>query len=382
VLHDPDAHEPLLAAPWDEGRVRDAIRAIAADAEGALDPDRLWLAHPLDYDEEPLPERGLLTFYLGAAGVVWALLDLERRGAVELRRDWEPVASGLLERYLAEPDFPEGGVVPSLWMGTAGLLLLGGDGDTLLEQVRANATNETRELMWGAPGTMLAAQFMLERTGEERWAEAWRESAELLWAQWEDDGLWTQQLYGRTRRFLGPAHGFAGNVLVLHRGRDLIPEARRGELERRATAAADRFAVREDGLCNWPPLPDAPLDRVQWCHGAPGMVASLAGVVPDELLLPAGELTWRAGPLRKGAGLCHGTAGNGYAFLKLFVRSGDELWLDRARSFALHAIAQVELERERVGRGRYTLWTGDVGTAVYLLDCLEAAAAVPTLDRF
>jgi hypothetical protein len=31
-----------------------------------------------------------------------------------------------------------------------------------------------------------------------------------------------------------------------------------------------------------------------------------------------GELTWRAGPLAKGANLCHGTAGNGYAFLALF----------------------------------------------------------------
>jgi hypothetical protein len=43
----------------------------------------------------------------------------------------------------------------------------------------------------------------------------------------------------------------------------------------------------------------------------------------DALLLAAGELVWRAGPLRKGANLCHGTAGNGYALLTLFRRSGD-----------------------------------------------------------
>ena len=35
-----------------------------------------------------------------------------------------------------------------------------------------------------------------------------------------------------------------------------------------------------------------------------------------------------AGPLRKGAGLCHGTAGNGCAFLALHARTGDERWLD------------------------------------------------------
>ena len=45
-----------------------------------------------------------------------------------------------------------------------------------------------------------------------------------------------------------------------------------------------------------------------------------------------GELTWRAGPLVKGSGLCHGTSGNAYAFLVLHRRTGDELWLDRARA--------------------------------------------------
>ncbi len=35
-------------------------------------------------------------------------------------------------------------------------------------------------------------------------------------------------------------------------------------------------------------------------------------------------------------------AGNGFAFLELFRRTGDELWLDRARRFAIHAIEQSE----------------------------------------
>ena len=37
----------------------------------------------------------------------------------------------------------------------------------------------------------------------------------------------------------------------------------------------------------------------------------------DELLLAAGETTRAAGSLVKGAGPCHGTGGNGYAFLAL-----------------------------------------------------------------
>jgi hypothetical protein len=112
------------------------------------------------------------------------------------------------------------------------------------------------------------------------------------------------------------------------------------------------------------------------------MVASLARLAPDDeehegLLLEGGELTWSAGPLVKGANLCHGTGGNGYAFLALFERTGDELWLERARAFAMHAAAQVERVRGELGRGRYTLWTGDPGTALYLADCLDGSPNVP-----
>jgi len=112
------------------------------------------------------------------------------------------------------------------------------------------------------------------------------------------------------------------------------------------------------------------------------MVASLAGVATDDdehdrLLRAGGELTWRAGPLVKGPGLCHGTAGNGYAFLALLERTGDELWLERARAFAMHAAAQVSHAREAHGRGRFTLWTGDPGVALYLADCLAGRGAPP-----
>jgi DUF1680 family protein len=99
-------------------------------------------------------------------------------------------------------------------------------------------------------------------------------------------------------------------------------------------------------------------------------------------LLAGAELVWRAGPqrLEKGAGICHGTAGSGYALLKTFERTGDERWLDRARRFAVHAIGQVRRLREERGRGRYSLWTGDVGAALFVADCREARAAYPVLD--
>ena len=144
-------------------------------------------------------------------------------------------------------------------------------------------------------------------------------------------------------------------------------------------------------MAQWPPsLEEAGKPekfRTQWCHGAPGLVSSLAFLAPGDeeltaLLEAGGELTWRAGPLAKGAGLCHGTAGNGYAFLKLLDRTGDERWLERARRFAMHAVEQVERTRAEYGRGRYTLWSGDLGAALYLQGCLDADAAFPTLDVF
>ena len=115
-------------------------------------------------------------------------------------------------------------------------------------------------------------------------------------------------------------------------------------------------------------------------------MASIAALPPDDeldpLLLAGGELTWTAGPLRKGANLCHGTAGNGFALLKLFTRTADEVWLQRARRFAMHAAAQVAAAREHYGRGRYSLMTGDVGTAVYLQHCLAGTSEMPAVEAW
>jgi uncharacterized protein (DUF924 family) len=61
----------------------------------------------------------------------------------------------------------------------------------------------------------------------------------------------------------------------------------------------------------------------------------------------------------------------------LFEQTGDEEWLGRARAFAMHALAQVEHTRMEYGRGRYTLWTGDAGAALYLADCLDGMPRLP-----
>ena len=369
--------------------MRAAIGTIVADTERAFSPETLWPVHPLDDEDPPLGRMTCL--YLGAAGVIWALHALHSAGAGDLRHDWGNAAAGLREQYREEPDFGEG-ITRGLWFGETGVMLVAHGlaptaqlEEALLACVRENARHSSLEIAWGSVGTMLAAQVMYERTGDPVWTDAWRDAADWLWAQWDDE-LWEQEMPRQPSHVLGPAHGFVGNVVVLARG-ELLDDDRRAELERRTVAAIAHHAQRADGCAQWPPALEPPSRpqpiRTQWCHGAPGIVASLGSFAPrndelTELLLEGGELTWRAGPLAKGGGLCHGTAGNGYAFLKLFERTGDEQWLGRARAFAMHALEQVE----RRERDRYTLMTGAPGTALYLHGCLNADASFPTLDTW
>ncbi len=54
----------------------------------------------------------------------------------------------------------------------------------------------------------------------------------------------------------------------------------------------------------------------------------------------------------------------------------------RARRFAMHSAAQVAAAQRRFGRGRYTVWTGDLGTAIYLQRCLAAGSELPAMDAW
>jgi lantibiotic modifying enzyme len=397
ALHAPGAHEPLVETPWDEDAARAAIETIVAELDATFDEASLWRTHQLDLEPGDDPDEPFTGVYLGAAGIVYALARLARSGRASSRLDLGAIAAGLQERYLEGHELAQAypPPQPSLLFGESGILLVAdslngaaADRERLLAVVRANAGNAVNELCWGSPGTMLAALALLRRTGDERFADAWRGSADRLLGDWRGE-VWTQVLYGREQRCLGPGHGFAGCLHALLRGRDLLGAERTAKVERRAIAVLERTARREPGLAQWPAaLGEAEEPRrirTQWCHGAPGVVAALALLLPvepplDELLSAGGELTWRAGPLVKGPGLCHGTAGNGFAFLALLERTGDERWLERARRFAMHAAAQVEREREAHGRSRPTLFTGAAGVALYLDACIVARAGFPFLD--
>src|SRR5262249_43596822 len=150
----------------------------------------------------------------------------QQRGLVELRRDYRAY---LEQPYV--PEFNEPDEERSLLMGEVGVRLVlqrvaPSDENVarLAELIAANARDKRLELMWGSPGTMLAARAI----GRE---DLWAESAAWLDEQFDpESGCWTQNLYGEKGRMLGPAHGFAGCVLAL------------GDDER-AASTARRYAI-------------------------------------------------------------------------------------------------------------------------------------------
>jgi hypothetical protein len=260
MLFKPEAFERLTDEPWNEDRVRKAIREIVADTDAALrGPKLLWRADDWDGWHGTSPMKNL---YVGAAGVLWALDELRRRGHAESTLDLADLALRTVELFRVKPDLLKGMTLPtpresSLLEGETGILLVAcrlapsiGLADELHARVRANVTNEAEEVMWGTPGTLIAARAMLEWTGERRWRDAWHESADALWSRRGADGLWTQRLYDQEFRSLTPPHGLVGNVQALL---PLLDDTRRDVLLRDTAAVLERTAVVEDGLANWPP---------------------------------------------------------------------------------------------------------------------------------
>jgi Lanthionine synthetase C-like protein len=377
TLYRPESFEPLTDTRWDEPRVRDGIAAIVAETDAAFrGPKLMWRAHDWDRWSATSPMKNL---YVGGAGVVWGLDQLRQRGYAATALDLADLAVLNLELFRDKPDYiklpafkPPEPRDSGLFVGEAGILLvackLGHPEyvEELRQRLVANVDNEAEEVFWGVPGSLIAAAAIGD-------ASSWTTLAEALLSRRDENGLWTQRLYGQEYQSLTPPHGLVGIVQALA---DKAPK----DDARRILAES---AHREDGCANWPPRPRPDLPgpdgeiRLQWCTGAPGIVIGAADYLDEDLLLAGAELVWQAGPHgeEKGPNICHGTAGNGYALLKAYARTGDDQWLERARRFATHALEQVERMPSR-----HSLFTGGIGVALYAADCIDARAEYPIMD--
>ena len=395
-LYDPERHLPA-DRDWDPEQARAWLRKWAEATLAVWAAQRGWPQHPRDAADSGDITGPLHSLYCGSAGVWLALARLAAADLCRLPRGLADIYSDVLDGYARTPD--TGQCVPSWFLGESGLLVARflarpdpAPAERLVEVIRANRDNPTREVLWGAPGTMIAALFLYERTAEARWAELFRDSAQVLWESWFFDEerqvwLWEQDLYGQKSRYLGAGHGWAGNLYPLWRGQALLSATQRDQLRTRTRLGLERLALVEGDLANWPPQAEK-RDKllVQWCHGAPGLIMSLRHAELPEalpLLTKGGNLIVRAGLLEKGAALCHGSDGNGMALLELYRRTGDPAWLAQARRFAMGALAQSAAGFAKYGQWRPSLWTGDAGLACYVLDCLRGASSgMPGLDSF
>ena len=254
VLYDPKRHEHLASTPWNESTARQTIAEIVADTEARFDRESFWPTHPRE--DAPGIHKGL---YLGAAGTIWALRYLAEKRGTKARIDLADSIDRVRAKFVAEDDPRTAG---SFLTGEVGILLVHWQitrdraaADRLFELIADNAELPTDELMWGTPGTALAASFMWENTSEQRWRDLLGKKIEELWSRWkyrpeQRAFLWRQRLYQpEPRIFLGPVHGFAGNASVLMRGTTLMEEQKREEMYVRIAGAIRATAHIEGNSC-------------------------------------------------------------------------------------------------------------------------------------
>lgn len=396
MLYDQTKHETLTSTLWNERVARETIHKILKDTDTSFSRTTFWKRHPSDRESNP-NDPPMTSLFNGASSTAWSLLDLKEKGyAPEYQNDYLTALEPIYKSYLETPD--SGDKVPGYLFGETGILTVierfhpnSKYLTSLLESIQHTITRPENELMWAAPGTLIAAQLLFERSGHTKYIPLIKNSAEHILKEWKFDSdeqfyIWTQDLYGSKNKYLGGVHGFAGNVLSLLKAMPHLNSEQQKFILEKSIETLIKTSFTENDLTNWPPHKNATKQLTQWCHGAPGIITSF-GDYPknhsadlDLILLQAAELVWKSGPLLKPFGLCHGTAGNGYALLKMFTRTQDEKWLTRARSFAMHAIEQSNKCAKDYGRYRHELFTGDLGLAQYLSSCLQHDSAWPLID--
>lgn len=179
--------------------------------------------------------------------------------------------------------------------------------------------------------------------------------------------------------YLGAAHGLSGILYMLLQVRAQLSDAELKELIR---PSVDAYASLQYPSGNFPSSLGSQTDKlVHWCHGAPGAVHLLAlayKVFDDALYLDAlrksVDVIWERGLLKKGYGICHGTAGNAYAFLHMYQLTKELKYLHRAAKFAEWCFDYGH-HNCRIADRPFSLFEGMAGTIHFLADLLEPEKA-------
>jgi lantibiotic modifying enzyme len=225
----------------------------------------------------------------------------------------------------------------------------------------------------------------LEETAEHTGAGAtWLTPPELL-PPWQRE-RWPEGYYN-----LGLAHGVPGVIALLagaanagvarETARGLLDEAVRWLLAQKladGSGAAFPMVVPKGGR----PEPS----RSAWCYGDPGIAAALLGAARS-----VGETAWEKEALAiarraaerppdgtgvRDAGLCHGAAGLGHLFNRMFQATGDERLGKASRFWLERTLEMRERPSEHSDRG---ILEGVAGIALALLAAVSSTP--PEWDR-
>jgi lantibiotic modifying enzyme len=202
---------------------------------------------------------------------------------------------------------------------------------------------------------------------------------------------WQREIHTRGVYNLGLAHGIPGVVAVLAgaagagvaagRARPLLDSTVRWLLARRY--GPEMSCCFGNNYAPWePPAPS----RLAWCYGDPGVAASLLAAARavgepewerqalDVALAAAGREASTA--LIRDAGLCHGAAGIGHLFNRMFQTTGEERLAEAARFWFRQALG---MRAEGEGIAGFRAWEVDPSSgASWRSDpgVLEGAAGV------
>ncbi|XP_061569120.1 lanC-like protein 2 [Cololabis saira] len=183
------------------------------------------------------------------------------------------------------------------------------------------------------------------------------------------------------KQYLGVAHGLAGILYMLLQPGSRLPQDLLTELVR---PSLDYIRHKRFRSGNFPSSLSNESDRlVHWCHGAGGVLHLLvlgSQVFQEDKYLKeaveSADVVWQRGLLRKGYGICHGAAGNGYAFLTLYKLTRDPKHLYRACKFAEWCL-DYGTHGCRIPDRPYSLFEGMAGTIHYLSELTD-----PESSRF
>jgi serine/threonine-protein kinase len=222
------------------------------------------------------------------------------------------------------------------------------------------------DLTLGRAGALLGCvlQYEAEPNPEPRVAPLGRRLAAALERRLTNAGTIRSST---TIDTIGIAHGWAGGLYALLRWSQTTGQPISTLVVDRLDELAS-FAQHSGRGISWPRFRDYRDASLQstWCNGDAGLVflwLLASELLDDRRYLPlAEEAAWNVadrGPERT-IDLCCGSAGRAYAFLALFRKTGDEIWVRRAKRFAEHAARELDPDATDAHR----LYKGALGVAL------------------